>query len=173
MTNYCNAKTRSGGNCKQPAGWGTDHVGEGKCKLHGGSSLKGIESPRYETGRYSKYVPAKLQTYIADLDQYNILELADELQTQRALIADYLSRYRDGLPMQEQNIGTIIAWLNSIGITVERITKIRNETALTGAEIAHLKLRTAELVTRYIDDPEKRRQFVKELFQISEPAQLE
>jgi hypothetical protein len=22
--------------CQQPAGWGTDHVGQGRCKLHGG-----------------------------------------------------------------------------------------------------------------------------------------
>lgn len=32
----CEAKTRSGGNCKRPAGAGTDHVGFGCCKLHGG-----------------------------------------------------------------------------------------------------------------------------------------
>lgn len=34
----CGAKTRSGGNCTQVAGWATDHVGEGPCKLHGGST---------------------------------------------------------------------------------------------------------------------------------------
>src|SRR5580765_154386 len=35
---YCGAKTRSGnGKCKMAAGWGTNHPGEGACKLHGGS----------------------------------------------------------------------------------------------------------------------------------------
>lgn len=34
----CGAKTRAGTPCKQKAGWGTNHVGEGKCKLHGGAS---------------------------------------------------------------------------------------------------------------------------------------
>lgn len=34
----CGAKTRAGTPCKQKAGWGTDHVGEGRCKLHGGKS---------------------------------------------------------------------------------------------------------------------------------------
>ena len=34
----CGAKTRAGTPCKQKAGWGTDHVGIGKCKLHGGRS---------------------------------------------------------------------------------------------------------------------------------------
>lgn len=34
----CGAKKRQGeGFCGLAAGWGTDHVGEGKCKLHGGS----------------------------------------------------------------------------------------------------------------------------------------
>lgn len=35
----CGAKKRQGdGNCARPAGWGTSHVGEGSCKLHGGST---------------------------------------------------------------------------------------------------------------------------------------
>ncbi len=29
---------RGGGKCTRPAGWGTDHVGVGRCKLHGGST---------------------------------------------------------------------------------------------------------------------------------------
>ncbi len=33
----CGAKTRDGDPCKRPAGWGTDHTGEGKCKQHGGA----------------------------------------------------------------------------------------------------------------------------------------
>jgi hypothetical protein len=33
----CGAKKKQGeGNCKRPAGWGTDHAGAGQCKLHGG-----------------------------------------------------------------------------------------------------------------------------------------
>lgn len=35
----CGAKKRQGeGNCTQVAGWGTDHVGDGPCKLHGGAT---------------------------------------------------------------------------------------------------------------------------------------
>jgi len=34
----CGAKTRAGTSCKQEAGWGTKHLGSGKCKLHGGAS---------------------------------------------------------------------------------------------------------------------------------------
>lgn len=35
----CNArKTDGSGYCQQPAGFGTDHVGHGRCKYHGGST---------------------------------------------------------------------------------------------------------------------------------------
>lgn len=37
----CGAKKRSGGKCAQKAGWGTDHVGAGNCKLHGGKTPSG------------------------------------------------------------------------------------------------------------------------------------
>lgn len=35
----CGARKRQGeGTCGKPAGWGTDHLGEGPCRLHGGST---------------------------------------------------------------------------------------------------------------------------------------
>ena len=34
----CGAKNRNGEPCKLKAGWGTDHLGEGRCKFHGGKS---------------------------------------------------------------------------------------------------------------------------------------
>lgn len=37
----CGAKTRAGGACQRPSGWGTDHAGYGRCKLHGGSTVNG------------------------------------------------------------------------------------------------------------------------------------
>jgi hypothetical protein len=36
---HCGANKRQGeGTCARPAGWGTDHAGVGRCKLHGGST---------------------------------------------------------------------------------------------------------------------------------------
>ena len=41
MATSCGAKNRKGGPCEQPAGWGTDHAGYGRCRFHGGSSPNG------------------------------------------------------------------------------------------------------------------------------------
>ena len=45
----CGARTRSGGRCKNMAMYPA-----GRCRLHGGKSLRGLASPRYKHGRYSK-----------------------------------------------------------------------------------------------------------------------
>ena len=51
IAGQCGAKTRAGTPCAQPAGWGTDHVGWGRCKLHGGATPTGHRSPHYKHGR--------------------------------------------------------------------------------------------------------------------------
>lgn len=41
----CGANKKNGeGVCKRPAGWGTNHVGVGRCKLHGGKTQAGTRS---------------------------------------------------------------------------------------------------------------------------------
>lgn len=54
--NICGARTRNGTPCKKKAGWGTDHLGSGRCKFHGGASTgapKGNQNAR-KHGIYSK-----------------------------------------------------------------------------------------------------------------------
>jgi len=51
----CGAKTRAGTRCELRAGWGTDHVGEGRCKLHGGKTPRGADSPHFRHGQRSAY----------------------------------------------------------------------------------------------------------------------
>ena len=45
---FCGAKTRAGGRCKQPA------MKNGRCRLHGGKSLSGIQHGRYKHGRNTR-----------------------------------------------------------------------------------------------------------------------
>lgn len=44
----CGGKTTAGGQCTQAAGWGTDHAGFGRCKLHGGATPNGTKSAERE-----------------------------------------------------------------------------------------------------------------------------
>jgi hypothetical protein len=47
----CGAKKRHGGKCAMPAGWGTNHYGIGKCKLHGGSTPNQVKAAASEEYR--------------------------------------------------------------------------------------------------------------------------
>lgn len=96
----CGAKTRGGGVCSLPAGWGTDHLGQGKCKLHGGATP-------IKSGRYSKIKRDSLreliQQFEADPDPLNIFP---ELAAARALFQDFIERY-------DQWAEALIAWHQS------------------------------------------------------------
>ena len=51
MAALCGAKTRTGGTCKRVAGFGTSHVGAGRCKSHGGATRNGELSGNLELAK--------------------------------------------------------------------------------------------------------------------------
>ena len=80
-------KSQSEGACTRPSGWGTDHPGEGRCKLHGGGSP-------IRTGRYSVIKRERIRELIAQFEEDpNPLDMTPELVTCRALFVDYVERY--------------------------------------------------------------------------------
>ena len=60
----CGAETRSGEPCKRRAGWGTKHVGKGRCKQHGGKDREkggapeGEDNGNYDTGAFAEKIDA-------------------------------------------------------------------------------------------------------------------
>lgn len=157
----CGAKAKGTGEpCRRPAGWGTDHPGEGRCKLHGG-----VSSGRPVVhGRYSVKHRAKLaEKYQAFLGDPHPGDLVNELAMMRALFQDYLSRFEDGVPLGADDIGRLYSMLDTIGKLVERINRILTNTALTTAEIQYLQARIVDLIGRYIDDRQQREAFIREL----------
>lgn len=77
MTDTCDATNRHGEPCGLPAGWGTDHVGEGRCKLHGGNSLTGEDNPAFEHGLFSDHLgpeDREAMEALGDLDNADKLE---------------------------------------------------------------------------------------------------
>lgn len=78
---YCNAKTRAGTKCKRPSGWGTNHVGEGRCKLHGGKSTgappakmkKNTNANKH--GLFAKYLPQETMEIMADINTMKPIDI--------------------------------------------------------------------------------------------------
>jgi len=95
---YCGAKKRQGeGTCTQPAGWGTDHVGFGRCKLHAGRS-------QIKSGLYSIVKRASLRSIAEKMAAVeDPLNLLPELAQLRAHYVDFIDRY-------DENQDALMAW---------------------------------------------------------------
>ena len=88
----CGAKTRAGTPCKQVI-----VCANGRCRMHGGMSLRGMASPRYKHGRYSKYLPQRmLPRYLESRDDPELLNQRWEIGLLDARIADLLKRVDSG-----------------------------------------------------------------------------
>jgi len=79
MSETCGASTRNGEPCSLPAGWGTDHIGEGRCKLHGGATPRGEDSPHFEHGLFSDYLSDEDRQTVDALEDFEDAEKLDEL----------------------------------------------------------------------------------------------
>jgi hypothetical protein len=96
----CGAKTRAGSPCRQPAGFKTDHVGQGRCNLHGGATP-------VKHGRYSSIERTRIKDLIeVHLNDPDPLDTFPELASARALFQDFIERY-------ELNSAALIAWHRS------------------------------------------------------------
>lgn len=126
MSEKCGKKNRAGGKCAKPAGWGTDHVGVGPCKLHGGATP-------VKHGRYSAIKRQSLGTLIAQYEaDPEPLNLLPELATARALFRDYLDR-NEGKGDVDTSGAT--AHLEAIARIVKRIEDIRAQDAISRPEL--------------------------------------
>lgn len=153
----CGAKTNSGAPCKTPP------MPNGRCRMHGGKSLSGPDSPTFRHGRYSltarENMAIKAQQFLNDPAPG---DLTGELAILRALLQTYLDRF-EHTTMALSDIQSVYGMIDSIGRMVERISKILNETALTQAELQVLQATLADMLIRYIDDDDRRAQFMGEL----------
>jgi len=87
MQKRCDAKTktRNGGRCKNYPVLN----GSGRCRMHGGKTLRGSASPVFKHGLYSKYVKGDLKEIISKLDQIpsdDLIDPVDEIKLFQALV---------------------------------------------------------------------------------------
>lgn len=88
----CGAKKRGKDEtCQNPA------MPNGRCRLHGGKSLKGAMQPAFKTGRYSKSLPTRLAARYEELAaDPELLNIRDEILVLRARLSDLLSKVDTG-----------------------------------------------------------------------------
>lgn len=138
----CGAKTRSGGTCQKPAGWGTDHAGVGRCRLHGGKSP--IKHGRYSSVR--GVLAEKMAKHAADTDP---IDLIPELSMLRALLEGWLEKNTDTI---ETAIPGIMALIGDIRKIVDTIHKIQTREILTMTEVTIVLSTLAAILREEVTD---------------------
>lgn len=143
----CGARKKSDGKpCQRPAGWGTSHVGEGRCKLHGGASP-------IKHGRYSKLsnpLGIKIQEHMEDT---NPLDMIAELATLKALLERWLEKNGDE-GMEAQAMTGAIPLIDGIRKTVDTIHKMQTRELLTGREMELGILEIVRIIGEEVKDPD-------------------
>lgn len=146
----CDARTRSGTACQRPAGWGTDHAGTGRCKLHGGGSAGAPIKHGIYSAKHHERLAARIREHGSNPHPKG---LEEELALCRALLAEFLDRFtRDPSADEIDRIGDMAERIARIA---DRAARIDNQTALTAAELTLLQARFADLALKYVPVEER------------------
>ena len=132
---FCNSRTKQGKSfCERPAGWGTDHVGIGRCKLHGGSTPTHMKSLiPHENGQLPMAVPASLRE-AAELRKHDpeLMSLDGEIALLRVLEERIHMELREDQDVNPDDpaLQALLALTERIGKLVERSHRIQLERRL-------------------------------------------
>lgn len=105
----CGAKKHQGeGTCTLVAGWGTDHVGAGPCRLHGGSTRT------VSTGARRALLEREAAKQLAALDAPPVANPLEELS---------------------KLAGQVLAWRDALAEKVNELTSVRYENSHGGEQL--------------------------------------
>lgn len=126
----CGAKTRAGGRCRSTA-----VMPNGRCRIHGGQSPRGIEANNFRHGRYSKAIPARLAVrYEEALKDAEWASLKDEISLLTTRLQELLA-----------GMGAGDAPSKLWSMASETLSKF--QIAQRAGNITDMKMRLAELET--------------------------
>lgn len=153
---YCrgwNAKPGREKYCGARAGFGTTHPGVGRCKFHGGLQ---DDDDRLKSGAHSVVKNTTLGALIEqERNRADPLDLSGELATLRALVADL----RERNPKMPDHASEI-ALANSIGVMVERISKMQS--SISRSEVNRLVHELWRSVDNRVPDDRLKREITQD-----------
>lgn len=160
---YCNAR----------AGQGTDHLGSGRCKNHGGSTP-------YITGRYAEVPRGKVADHLERLEmetEEEQLNILPEARMLRAVLADYIERFdefrdaiiaynddemlgaqierRKPVMIRVPDLAEVGKLLEGVANIVDKVHKQRQANAISRKDFFRLMGAMALIVNKRIDEIEK------------------
>jgi len=131
--------------------------------MHGGATPSGTESVHYKHGRYAEVFKGELREKFTEIQaDGEPLNLLPELHVQRTLLMQYIGSL-DGKTTGIKELKNVSILAEDVVKTAATIAKVRNETALTVAEVRYIQSAMLNLLEKYVTDPNQRRNFVDEI----------
>lgn len=163
MSEKCGATARNGKPCPLSAGFGTEHLGQGRCKFHGGNAGRPPTHGKYsDPTKAPAGLKAKAEILLESGDPTKRIE--QHLVHMESLYLNWLELHGD----DEQNLTNehrehALMILDRIGKLTDRIEKIRARSSLTRAEVNYFQARAADVIGRFLPDRALQKAFMKEL----------
>lgn len=167
----CGAKRRGTEppeHCRNRAGFKTDHVGIGKCHLHGGATP--VKHGRYSTIKHES-LRDLIDEHAAD---DNWIDTRADVAAARAVLEDFFNRYSD--PAKNQACAECgkpsldptdsIRHLDVITKMVERVEKARALNAITRSDLNRVIGQMSGAVERRVRDIDVRQAILKDWLHI-------
>ena len=162
----CNGRKRSGGYCRQPAGWRTDHPGQGRCRKHGGNTVKGTITH----GWYSNITHTRVKDILSGLAKIeaDAMDLLPEVHLLRAMTVDYINRYDEfqealmawytdpdsnSRPRRIMDIQDASHLIESISRVAQRLHQIQSEGSISLETFKRVTEQMGMVVARHVLDP--------------------
>lgn len=160
MKKVCGAKLRGkpGRTCQKPP------MANGRCRLHGGRTPSGPDSPHFKHGKFAYAFKGRMaEKFQSALLDTQPLELMAELAVQRSVLDQYLEQATGRQRLTAADAERISSLTQDVVRTAATIAKMRNDEALTATEIKFLQVGMMRLLEKYVIDSNARRNFIREL----------
>jgi len=138
----CGAKTRKGDKCQNQAGQGTDHIGTGKCRLHGGAS-KGAPKGNKNAQKHGIY-----SRLFSDADMNAAKEMQGSIENELAIARLQLFRLLE----EQHNAGQRLALDKVEERTIVESDKDKKKKEETNVFLNHMRKSAKEAGEFYDED---------------------
>ena len=132
----------------------TQVMPNGRCRLHGGATPRGIGSANLKDGRYSKDLPAKLlKTYNRARNDVELLNLGDDIALGQARISELLGK------LSQQN--TLLEAIQQVSRQVQKGETPEKTIAKIQSLTEELRLLDGSIWAELREQQEKKRKLVE------------
>ena len=139
-------------------------MANGRCRLHGGKTPSGPDSPHFKHGKYADAFKGQMAERFARLQQDPTpLDAVTDLNVQRTMLETYIAQANNRKKIRLSDLMNAADMAKDAVKSAAIIAQTRQKQALTLAELRFIQKGMLMLMEKYVPDPDRRRNFIADL----------